>query len=191
MIDIKPATDRMTSLLAIVSEDQFDRPTPCPAASVGDLVDHVRTLTTGFIAVARKNVDGTEVPVKPDATNLETGWRDRITQDLAMLAEAWGDPAAWEGMTSAAGVALPGHVAGLVALNELVVHGWDIAVAIGQSYAPSVEDTEAALSFVATFDAPRDGNLFGPVVHVPDNAPALDRLLGLAGRDPKWRSSAR
>jgi uncharacterized protein (TIGR03086 family) len=145
----------------------------------------------GFTAVARKTADGTEAPRRPDAANLEAGWRDRLTRDLATLAEAWRDPAAWEGMTSAAGVPLPGPVAGLVALDELLVHGWDIAVAIGQSYAPSVEDTEAALSFVATFDAPRDGNLFGPVVHVPDNAPALDRLLGLAGRDPKWRSSAR
>ncbi len=190
MIDIRPATDRMTSLLAVVSEDQFDLPTPCPDASVGDLVDHVGALTKGFIAVARKDVDGSEAPVKPDAANLEAGWRDRVARDLATLAEAWSDPAAWEGMTSAAGVALPGDVAGLVALDELVVHGWDIAVAIGRPYAPPVEDVEAAMSFVTAFDAPRDGNLFGPVVRVADDAPALDRLLGLTGRDPKWASTA-
>jgi uncharacterized protein (TIGR03086 family) len=191
MIDIRPATDRMASLIEIVSEDQFGLPTPCPEAGVGDLIDHVGALTKGFIAVARKNVDGTEAPVKPDAANLEVGWRDRVVRDLATLAETWRDSAAWEGMTSAAGVALPGHVAGLVALDELVVHGWDIAVAIGQPYTPSVEDVEAAMSFVAAFDAPRDGNLFGPAVPVPDDAPALDRLLGLTGRDPEWRSSAR
>jgi uncharacterized protein (TIGR03086 family) len=86
---------------------------------------------------------------------------------------------------------LPGHVAGLVALDELVVHGWDIAVATGQAYAPPVEDVQAAISFVEAFDAPRDGNLFGPVISVPDDAPALDRLLGLTGRDPKWRSPTR
>jgi hypothetical protein len=64
-------------------------------------------------------------------------------------------------------------------------------VATGQSYAPPVNDIEAAMSFVVAFDAPRDGNLFGPVVPVPDDAPVLDRLLGLTGRDPKWRSPAR
>jgi uncharacterized protein (TIGR03086 family) len=191
MIDLTPATERMTSLLATVSEDQFDWPTPCPAACVGDLVDHVGALTKGFIAVARKDVDGTEAPVKPDAANLEAGWRESIARDLATLAEAWRDPEAWEGMTSAAGVALPADVAGLVALDELVVHGWDIAVAIGQSYAPPVKDIEAAMSFVVAFDAPRDGNLFGPIVRVRDDAPALDRLLGLTGRDPNWRSPAR
>ena len=158
---------------------------------MGDLIDHVGALTKGFIAVARKNVDGTEAPVRPDAANLEVGWRDRVVRDLATLAGAWSDPGAWEGMTSAAGVALPGDVAGLVVLDELVVHGWDIAVAIGESYAPSVEEVEAAMSFVAAFDAPRDGNLFGPVVVVPHYGSALDRLLGLTGRDHKWRSSAR
>ena len=191
MIDIRPATDRMTSLLESVSEDQFDLPTPCPDARVGDLIDHVGAFTKGFTAVARKDVDGSEAPAKADAANLEVGWRARMVTDLATLAEAWRDPAAWEGMTSAAGVPLPGPVAGLVALDELVVHGWDIAVAIGQPYAPPVEEVEAAMSFVAAFDAPRDGNLFGPVVPVPDDAPPLDRLLGLTGRDPTWQSSAR
>jgi uncharacterized protein (TIGR03086 family) len=188
MIDIGPATNRMTNLLTNVSEDQFDRPTPCPDSSVGDLVDHVGALTKGFTAVARKDVDGSEAPPKADAAHLEAEWRDRMTRDLATLADAWRDPAAWEGMTSAAGVPLPGPVAGLVALDELVVHGWDIAVAVGLPYEPSVEEVDAAMSFVAAFDAPRDGNLFGPIVPVPDDAPALDRLLGLTGRDPHWQS---
>jgi uncharacterized protein (TIGR03086 family) len=191
MIDIGMATDQMTSLLQVVSDDQFDLPTPCPEASVGDLVDHVGSLTKGFTAVARKNVDGSEAPGKPDAANLEAGWRDRVARDLETLAKAWRDPEAWDGMTSAAGVPLPGQVAGLVVLDELVVHTWDIAVAIGQPYGPTLEDVEAAMSFVTAFDAPRDGNLFGPIVPVPDDAPALDRLLGLTGRDPNWRSSAR
>jgi uncharacterized protein (TIGR03086 family) len=186
MIDIGPAADRMANLLANVAEDQLDRPTPCPDTSVGDLVDHIGGLTTGFISVARKTVDGTEAPTKPDAANLGAGWQDRLTRDLATLAEAWRDPAAWEGMTSAAGVPLPGQVAGLVALDELVIHGWDLAVAIGRPYVASAEEVEAAMAFVTQFDAPRDGNLFGPIVAVPDDASPLDRLLGLTGRDPNW-----
>ncbi len=66
-------------------------------------------------------------------------------------------------MTSAAGVPLPGDVAGLVALNALIVHGWDIALATGQPYSPS-EEVDAVTSLVVAFDAPRDGNLFGPIV---------------------------
>ena len=89
-------------------------------------------------------------------------------------------------MTVVGGMELPAAVAGLVVLDELVVHGWDIAVSTGQRFEPSVAEIEAASSFVESFDAPRDGNLFGPVVPVPDSAAPLDRLLGLTGRDPRW-----
>jgi uncharacterized protein (TIGR03086 family) len=94
-------------------------------------------------------------------------------------------------MTVVGGLEMPGRVAGLIALDELVVHGWDIAVASGQPYPqPAAHEIEAAMSIVATFEAPRDGKLFGPVVPVADTAPALDRLLGLTGRDPGWQPPA-
>jgi len=31
----------------------------------------------------------------------------------------------------------------------------------------------------------RDG-IFGPTITVPDDAPLLDRVVGLSGRDPAW-----
>ena len=85
---------------------------------------------------------------------------------------------------------MPAEVAGVVALDELVVHGWDIAVATGKPYAPPAPEIEAAMAFVTSFDAPRDGTLFGPVVPVADDATQLDRLLGLTGRDPSWQPPA-
>ena len=36
------------------------------------------------------------------------------------------------GTTKAGGLELPGEVAGLVALDELVIHGWDVARSSGQ-----------------------------------------------------------
>jgi uncharacterized protein (TIGR03086 family) len=187
MIDLAPATTRMADLVASISDAQLQRPTPCPGTNLGDLVDHVSSLTIGFTAVARKAGDLSSPPPGPDGANLEPGWRDRIARDLDVLTEAWRDSAAWQGMTMAAGVPLPGEIAGLVALDELVVHGWDIAVSTGHSYAPSLTEIEAAASFVTSFDAPRDGNLFGPIVPVADNATPLDKLLGLTGRDPAWQ----
>ena len=75
-------------------------------------------------------------------------------------------------------------------MDELVVHGWDLAVATGQPYDADAASIEVALGFVGPFSEPeaaqqREG-VFGPVVPVPDGAPALDRLIGLAGRDPSW-----
>ncbi|HEV8298304.1 MAG TPA: TIGR03086 family metal-binding protein [Acidimicrobiales bacterium] len=93
-------------------------------------------------------------------------------------------------MTMAGGVELPGEVAGVVALDEVVIHGWDVARATGQPFHCEPDALEAVHGFVASFSAPgqeagRQG-LFGPVVAVPDDADLLDRVIGLSGRDPAW-----
>jgi uncharacterized protein (TIGR03086 family) len=93
-------------------------------------------------------------------------------------------------MTKAGGVDLPGEVAGLVALDEIVVHGWDVARATGQAYDCDAPSLEGVLGFVSQFSGPGQeearAGLFGPVVEVPDDAPLLDRVIGLTGRDPAW-----
>ena len=55
-----------------------------------------------------------------------------MLERLDQLAEAWADPAAWEGLTEAGGLTMPAEVAGTVALDEVVLHGWDLARATGQ-----------------------------------------------------------
>ena len=83
----------------------------------------------------------TSQPPAVRQTVLEPGWRQRVAGDLAALVAAWQIPAAWEGMTQAGGVDLPGEIAGRVVLDELVVHGWDVARATGQAF--HCDDTTA------------------------------------------------
>jgi uncharacterized protein (TIGR03086 family) len=191
MIDIHPAAQRTIGLIASITDEQLSRPTPCPESCLGDLIDHVGVFAVRFGDAARKESDGRNSrPPPPSADNLEDGWRERISRDLVALADAWQDPQAWEGSTFAGGFEMPAEVVGLVALDELVVHGWDIAVAIGQAFEPPTQEVEAAIAFVTSFEAPRDGTLFGPIVPVDDNATRLDQLLGLTGRDPSWQTPA-
>jgi len=188
MIDLHPAAQRTIGVVVSATDDQLALPTACPDATVGDLIDHVGVFATRFAAAARKDSEGrTSPPPPPNGANLEAGWRDRLSHDLVALADAWNDPQAWEGSTVAGGIEMPAEVVGVVALDELVVHGWDIAVATGQAYDPPNHEIEAAMAFVASFEAPRDGTLFGPIVPVRDDATPLERLLGLTGRDPAWR----
>ena len=127
-----------------------------------------------------------------DGSNLQEGWRDRIAAErLAELGEAWTDPAAYEGMTQAGPIEMPAEIAALVAIDEVTVHAWDLAVATGQHYDGDPVAVAAAHGFASSFEPPEggaadDGGLFGPPVPVPDDAPALDRLLGATGRDPRW-----
>jgi uncharacterized protein (TIGR03086 family) len=190
-VDLEPAARRMAELVANVPDELLDAPTPCPGYTVGDLVEHVGGASLAFRGAAVKDTgDATSQGPSGDASRLGDDWRTRIPRDLPALADAWRDPDAWTGMTKAGGVDLPGDVAGVVALDELVIHGWDVARATGQAYDCDAASLEAVLGFVSQFSGPGQeearAGLFGPVVEVPDDAPLLDRVIGLTGRDPAW-----
>jgi uncharacterized protein (TIGR03086 family) len=191
VVDLEPATRRMADLIRAVPDERLGGPTPCPAYTLGDLLDHVGGLTLAFTAAATKDTGAIGAQGQSgDASRLGHDWRTRIPRDLAALAEAWRNPQAWNGTTQAGGIELPGEVAGLVALDELVVHGWDVARASGQPYDCDQRLLEVVHGFVEQFSGPgqetaREG-LFGPVVAVPGDAALLDRVIGLTGRDPSW-----
>jgi uncharacterized protein (TIGR03086 family) len=190
-VDLEPAARQMADLIAGVPDERMDSPTPCPAYTLGDLVEHVAGLTLAFTGAARKDTGGVTVQEgSGDASRLDPDWRTKIPRDLTALTGAWRDPDAWTGMTKAGGVDLPGEVAGMVALDELVVHAWDVARASGQAYDPDEASLESVHGFVAEFAGPGQealrAGIFGPVVEVPEDAPLLDRVVGLTGRDPGW-----
>ena len=109
-----------------------------------------------------------------------------IPARLRAVGEAWQDPDAWTGMTAAGGVDLPGEVAGGVALDELVIHGWDLAKATGQDAGYDGPGLDSVFAMVSHFRADGAEGLFGPPVDVPEDAPLFDRILGLTGRNPAW-----
>jgi uncharacterized protein (TIGR03086 family) len=190
MLDLTPATGMLTKVVTDIGDDQLGGPTPCRDTTVADLLDHVDGLCLAFTAAAVKDGVARNQAPAADGSRLGPDWRMRISDRLAQLATAWQDETAWAGMTRAGGVDLPGDVAGQVAINEIVVHGWDIAAATGHDYACETELIQAAYAFVqaAVAQSP-DGSpgLFGPPASVPESAPLLDRLIGLTGRDPAWR----
>ncbi|MEP6695364.1 MAG: TIGR03086 family metal-binding protein [Pseudonocardiales bacterium] len=194
MLDLGPAAGQVTRLLAGVSDDQLTDPTPCPGTPVAGLLDHFMGLSLAFLWAARKSTpEGGGGPPHADAANLDEDWRTTLPQRLEELAEAWRDPAAWEGMTEAGGVTMPGEAIGAVALDELVMHGWDLARATGQAFACDAASAGAVLAFTSHLAEPemadaREG-LFGPVVDVPADASDFERALGFAGRDPAWTAA--
>lgn len=189
MLELEPAAQHLALLVGGVSDDQLGASTPCPRYALGDLLDHVNSLSLAFTRAARKESAASSGGAPPgDASRLGDDWRQRIPAQLDDLATAWRDPHAWQGMTAAGGLDLPAEIAGIVALNEMVVHGWDVSRATGQTYSVDDHLVEACMQFVSMSadDRTPDSPLFGPVVPVPDDATALERLIGLSGRDPHW-----
>ena len=184
--DLGPQTTEVTRILTGVRADQLCHPTPCPDMNVAALLDHLVGLTVAFRLAAEKTpFDGGP---SADAANLAEDWRTRLPAQLEALAAAWRQPSAWQGEAEVAGVRLPASVMAAVALNEVLIHGWDLAVATGQPYRPDAAAVQACADMVGDrSDATGEPDgLFGPVVPVPDGAPAFDRLLGQTGRDPGW-----
>jgi uncharacterized protein (TIGR03086 family) len=189
-VDLRPTTSALAALVRGVRDDQLTGPTPCPAYSVADLLDHIGGLSVAFAHAARKD-DLTGHAPSADGSRLEDGFRDRIATALGDLGEAWQESGAYDGITMAGPVEMPADQAALVALDEVTVHAWDLAVATGQAYPADPAAVEACQAFVAAFEPPPggaadDGGLFGPRVAVPDDASGLDHLIGATGRDPAW-----
>jgi uncharacterized protein (TIGR03086 family) len=188
MIDLTPACKRTADVLINVTDDQLNGPTPCEKLSLRDLLAHVGGLAPAFTAAARKEFGELTDTPPVEGTPLDEDWRTAYPARLADLARAWREPAAWEGMSRAGGVDFPGEVGGIIALTEVVIHGWDVAATTGQSH--DIDDATAAavLPHVTAIAAegPVEG-LFGPAVAIADDAPTLDRIVALSGRDPSRR----
>ncbi len=187
-IDLIAAARRLGDLVAAVPDDALDRPTPCTDYTVGDLLDHVDGLSLAFTEAAEKSFDPevSGAPPPGDAAHLADGWRTRVPVQLGALAEAWLDPDAWTGMTRAGGIDMPGEIGGIVALEEVVVHGWDLARATDQPYTASDDHLETVLGFFASFPDEARGEAYGPPVAPPEGASLLDQAVAKAGRDPGW-----
>ena len=189
MIDLEPVTEQMAAIVGNIGEEQLGDPTPSERTNVADILAHVYGLTIAFRDAAVK-ISGPTTAAQPpaDGADLPLDWRYSIVRRLAELAAAWRAPEAWQGETVAGGVRMPAEQCGLVVNNELVLHGWDLAMGTDQPYAVAAENLQASWQLVSntpdTAEA-REG-LFGPRLPIADDAPLLDRTLACSGRDPYW-----
>jgi uncharacterized protein (TIGR03086 family) len=190
LIDLGPAARQLATIVRSVTDEQLTAPTPCPEYTVGDLLDHIGGLAKAFTwAATKESLAMPDMEPSGDGGELGDDWRERIPADVEGLAVAWAEPAAWAGMTKAGPIEMPGEVGGLVALDEIVVHAWDVARATGQPFAADEPTLEAVQRFAAMFSGPGEDRppIFGPEVAVAPDAPLLDRVLGMVGRDAAWR----
>jgi len=182
------ALDQAGSLIAGTAEDQADLPTPCRSWDVTNLVEHL-VHTVGQFS---DRVEGDSPDWQRAAAPVEGDPAEAFRSVAQRLMNAWhGAGDLDQPFDSAADGAPPKSFSVAQQTAEVACHAWDLAVATGQPYDGDPAAVAAAHGFAASFQPPDggaadDGGLFGPPVPVPDDAPALDRLLGATGRDPRW-----
>ncbi|MEU4395769.1 TIGR03086 family metal-binding protein [Kribbella sp. NPDC023855] len=178
MIDLQPACHHVSELVVRITDEQLGNSTPCTKYTVRDLLEHVDESARGFAEAAGAEVTGT-------ALAFDGEWREVLGQRLLVLGKAWDDPEAWAGETDQGGLKLPNETWGRIALTEVVVHGWDLSKATGVPYELPAETVQACYEHVAGFLAqPPVPELWAAPIEVPAEAPLMDRLVGITGRQP-------
>jgi uncharacterized protein (TIGR03086 family) len=161
--------------------------TPCTDWDLRTLLNHT-ILWTSYSAERRAHGESVAQELMTKDFTAEPGYQADYAAQIGRAVQAWSDPKAWEGDIGVMGDATPAADVGAMLLMEMVLHGWDIARATGQGY--TCEDAVAAAvldTVQAQAELFRKYEGFKDVVPVPDDAPALDRALGLSGRDPQWQ----
>jgi uncharacterized protein (TIGR03086 family) len=193
-LDFDRPVRQLRALLLGITDEDLTAPTPCPDWTVGDLLDHLVGLSWAFAQAAKKVTDAPGVggpPPEPSAANLPPHWRSRLPVLLEELATAWKDPAAWTGTSQAGGVTMPAADLGVVAMNEIVMHSWDLAQATGQEVAADPRILETLIEFLSRGPADGTPGMFGPRVDSGDEPGLLEQAVALAGRDPSWQRTGR
>jgi uncharacterized protein (TIGR03086 family) len=165
----------LRGVVRTIGDDDLHRPTPCRDFDVAALSDHLINTISGLGAAAgmQSGVSeggSTDQRIQELTQPILAGWRRRgLADDVAF-----------------AGRTLPGHLALNILSLELVVHGWDFAVALHRPFHVSDADAAHVLGLARQTLTPQSRTTagFDPPVPVPAEAGALDQLIGFTGRDP-------
>ncbi|MGB3437519.1 MAG: TIGR03086 family metal-binding protein [Actinophytocola sp.] len=176
MSHMSTAAGALADVVSAIESEQLANPTPCAEFDVRELVHHLLYWGPSLEGAARKE------SVSPSDVEV-ADWRGALLAQLTRTVDAWTPASAWDGMTGMG----PAKMVGEMIVGELVVHAWDLARATGQP----LDLPDDLLTYVhdgvaAGADQGREMGLYGPEVPVPSDAPVLDRILGLTGRDPAW-----
>lgn len=168
--------------LVAAAADHLDAPVPCEGWTVGDLAEHMLTWTPVLAGAGRG------APPEPGSPTLGGDWPAVLGKDRDDLVAVFSDPRSWQGTTTMTSSELPSAVVGTMAFCELVLHGWDLARGLGRTVSwddALLAEAHEALSQLTPLG--RQMGAFGPAVDVAPDAPLLDRVVAVAGRDPSWR----
>jgi uncharacterized protein (TIGR03086 family) len=175
-------------VIAELTVADLDRPTPCAAWNVGELLRHMVSENHGFAA----NAVGTPADRSVwDSGDLGADPHRAYQDSAAAVTAAFAAPDVYERQVEVREFGIfPGRVAISMHFVDLLVHGWDIAASIGAPYRPDPELATAALVIALRWpDTPNSrgpGAAFNTRVSVPTDATDFGRLLGLLGRSPLW-----
>lgn len=186
----RQAAEATIEIVERLTRDDLSRQTPCADWTLGDLLAHMIVQNHGFAAAAEGRGGDLAIwkvgPLGADPVADHTAATEHVISAFAAdgvmdrpfhLAELTDQP-------------LPAAQAISFHLVDCVVHGWDVARALGQPWHLDADVLEAALPIAEavpdTEIRTQPGAAFRPrLPSAPADEP-LDRILRLLGRSPTW-----
>lgn len=167
----------LTQLIDRITPEQYDAPTPCTTFTVAGILEHMVAGATAYAPAFRGEV-------APASADLEGDVRVRWRATMADLLDAVHTEGSQERTVQAPFGEVPGAVFARFVAFDGLVHGWDLARATGQEYAPPAGLVAAVDGFARQALAPemRDGDTFKDETEAAEAATPMDRLAAFSGR---------
>ncbi|HSU11142.1 MAG TPA: TIGR03086 family metal-binding protein, partial [Pseudonocardia sp.] len=127
-----------------VPADRLADPTPCTEWDVRGLLGHL-VATVDRVRVIGEGGDPQTVPRVVEGI-ADDGWTDALDAAEDKMAAVWADDAVLDELVTVPWGRVPGRAAVWGYIREALVHGWDLAVATGQSPEADPVTAEAALA---------------------------------------------
>ncbi len=176
------ATDAFGRHVHAIQDDQWTAPTPCSEWDVRQLVNHVVSemrwspplLAGRTIAEVGERFDGDVLGDDPRAA-----WDDSAAEAVAAVSAG----GSMERVVHLSFGDFPGREYTMQLFTDLLIHGWDLARAIGGDDHLDPELVEACGEWFAPVEeAYRTGGAVGPRVDLAARADEQARLLAMFGR---------
>jgi uncharacterized protein (TIGR03086 family) len=165
----------------------LDSRTPCDSWNLRQLVNHAVN-AAGSAAGVLAGEDSTDPWSQSpgELADTDSGWPhpevkyDEAANKILVACEN----GALDQLFSLRDMQLPGAFLARAVLFDSVVHGWDISRTSGQDATIPSAVADELVGQASMIPEEARGDVFGPVVDVPDGASASDRLVALLGRQP-------
>lgn len=192
-----------TAVIGAVRPDQLEQPTPCTEKDVRTMLQHMVSVVRRVAVMGR---GGSPFEVPDETADIpDDGYLDAWSSACHEIMDVWTD-AVLDRELQLPWTRMSGRDTLGIYTAEVLVHTWDLAVATGQRAEFPEDACELGLDAYRAempaegraerFEAARvemGGVAFEPPfrasVPVGDDAPAIDRLVGHSGRDPRWAAA--
>ncbi len=182
------ALDRVDGIVAGIRPGQWGLPTPCPAWDVRVLLGHLVDGQAQVAAMLRGNPPPAPTTDPAGLARLAgpdpaAAWRQAGRQSAAALAAVTDEAVVPTPMGE-----VPVPVLLATAVIEPLLHGWDLATAVGVVADLDPETAEATLAGVRALGAQLAGTgMFAAALPLHDGMTTQEQLLALTGRRPVER----